>query len=174
MSVYSEIDYTSLQIINKNARYRNNVSTVDAYIHETLIIQNKIGSLNHKIGILKNEVFELEIEYKKQQINDFINIINVFGQAAYNAYQQSYDMPSLGFSLLLNLNPETVAETISDYSNSPRITSTDVKQLKLKNKKEIKKEKSEMRGLEAELKSYESEIIRMKEEMNGNREYWKK
>lgn len=126
MSVYSEIDYTSLQIINKNARYRNNVSTVDAYIHETLIIQNKIGSLNQKIGILKKWSFWIR-NWIQKTINDFINIINVFGQAAYNAYQQSYDMPSLGFSLLLNLNPETVAETISDYSNSPRITSTDVK-----------------------------------------------
>ena len=160
---YNANNSQSLQTLNEVSRYRSNTRICESYIKETIKIRNQIGSLEQKIGYLENEIFDMKVEYKEQQLNDLLNVVSVFGQAAYNAKYESYDLYSFAFAMLSNLDPQTVVETIYGYSNSPRITYEDIKLLEKKNKKEIKLLKSEIRGLESELKSYEKEITRMKD-----------
>ena len=62
---FSEIDHSSLKKINEAESYRSNMRTCDSYIKQTLKITNQIGNLQQKIGQLKNEIFDMEIEYKE-------------------------------------------------------------------------------------------------------------
>jgi len=168
----AEIDYLSLKQLNDIARYKSNANLCEKYIKETLKISNQIGTMQQRIGRLKNEIFNIKIKYFEQSSNDMLNILNVFGQAGYNAYQESYDLQSFCFSLILNMDPQALSETICDYTTSSRITEKEIKQLEKKNKREIKNLQSRIKILKAELKSFEKEISRLKQEMEGKKEYW--
>jgi uncharacterized protein YlxW (UPF0749 family) len=163
----SDADFYSIQELNEIARYRSNLQIYKSYLSETLKIMKEIGSLQQQVGVLKNEIFDLKVAYKKQSLNDFLNIINLCWESASTAAMESNDTHMFFCNFLSSLDPQTCAETLSDYLNEDRITKADIIDLEIKNKKEIRKLELKIKELQAALKNYEDEISKLKNEMDG-------
>ena len=150
---------------NEIARYRTNIKTFDFYMKESLEISAEIGDLQKEISKLKNENFELALDYTVQTVNDIMNLFSIFGEAVNVAIQQSYDVYSFCFNFALNVDIQNLAESVSDYNNEDRLTQKKVDQIMQKNNEEINYINQQIKGLNSTLKSYEREKEKIKKEM---------
>lgn len=157
---------------NEIARYRTNIKTFDFYMKESLRISAEIGDLQKEISKLKNENFELALDYTVQTVNDIMNLFSIFGEAVNVAKQQSYDVYSFCFNFALNVDIQNLAESVSDYNNEDRLTQKKVDQIMQKSNEEINYINQRIKGLNSTLKSYEREKEKIKKEMLRKKEYW--
>jgi len=164
----NEIDIYSVSQINAKAVYLSYSNTLAQLAEEALEISTTINTNKYEINVLNGKLIKDEIEYKKQGLNDVYNLIQIFGPSLSEAAKQS-DLMTIAVTLILYSDKQALAESVSDYINSPRITRLDLK----KNRKEInsmiKKLETENKTLEYELKQnkkmQEEAKAKMKEAM---------
>lgn len=160
-----ELSYLEKQ--NEIARYRTNINTFDFYMNESLKLSVEIGELQKEIGEIKNENFNIAIDYAVQTVNDVLNLFSIFGEAANLASQQSYDVYSFCVNFTLNIDVQNLAESVSDYKNENRLTHNKVEQIMQKNNEQIHRLNKQIKGMNATLRSYEKEKEKIKNEMSG-------
>ena len=163
------VDYHSIEELNDCGRYRSNLKVYDFYLNECIKINKEIKELRLQVIDIQNKNLELDIQFYKQPLNDFFSVLSILGKPVIIAFQESNgDIYSFCGSVISNIDPQTLAETLWDYYYSDRLTRYDFEQAKVENDNEIYKLNCQISSLEKTLETYEKEMEKLRKEMNGD------
>lgn len=149
--------------INAEFRVQSNLELLTKFQLENVKISVSINQNKYKIETLKGKIKELEFNYNLQKIENRLSTLQVFGPAFSEAMNYFPNPELMGMSFVLNLDPQSVSEYVSDMSNSLGIIKQDIRVLKRKNNKEIRNLKSINKGLNAEYNENKKQINLIKQ-----------
>ncbi len=165
----SSKNYKDLKEFLKSLNEADIAECLNELTKESLDMSCKINQLEYKVDVLKGENKKISLEYIKQECENVLSVLQVFGPAINEAVKQP-DLYSAVGVFILNIDPQSTAEYFVDSNNSNSLTKNEVKKTKSENNKEIKEVKSEIRGLKAELKENKRLPDECKENMEKARE----
>ena len=165
---YTDPDGRITKIEILEAKWKCLIQNLDKYTTLKHELATKIIENHHQIEAKKGEIFDMHLDYMKQEVSDSFAFLNIFGTGGI-AMLTNHGSPDMMLCTFIdNINIQALAEYIADEASSgnQRITKSDLRTFTLNKMMEIHNLKAQNVTNKAALKSIEEEIVNIKKMIN--------
>ena len=166
---YTDPDGRITKIEILEAKWKCLIQNLDKYTTLKHELATKIIENHHQIEAKKGEIFDMHLDYMKQEVSDSFAFLNIFGTGGIAMLTNSGSSPDMMLCTFIdNINIQALAEYIADEASSgnQRITKSDLRTFTLNKMMEIHNLKAQNVTNKAALKSIEEEIVNIKKMIN--------
>ena len=166
---YTDPDGRITKIEILEAKWKCLIQNLDKYTTLKHELATKIIENHHQIEAKKGEIFDMHLDYMKQEVSDSFAFLNIFGTGGIAMLTNPGSSPDMMLCTFIdNINIQALAEYIADEASSgnQRIIKSDLRTFTLNKIMEIHNLKAQNITNKAALKSIEEEIVNIKKMIN--------
>ena len=165
---YTDPDGRITKIEILEAKWKCLIQNLDKYTTLKHELATKIIENHHQIEAKKGEIFDMHLDYMKQEVSDSFAFLNIFGTGGIAMLTNPGSPDMMLCTFIDDINIQALAEYIADEASSgnQRITKSDLRTFTLNKMMEIHNLKAQNVTNKAALKSIEEEIVNIKKMIN--------